>query len=610
MSRLSEKLEQIKCDDSQFEAYLSNTNTVVLAGPGSGKTTILTLKIVQLLTEKIPTSRGLACITFGREAAKEFTSRLTGLGFKHTQNVFLGTVHAFCISEIIKPFSHLYPELKIPSPLQFISYPVKEEVISTIHTKLKLSPNEVSFTEIDRERRNNINGISKVTIPSYDQALKVAVNYEDELSKRGLVDFELVVRYATLLIQEKSYVRDCLEARFPWILIDEYQDLGKPLHEMILALFSNTKIKIFAVGDPDQSIYGFNGGYPEYLIELSQNDNFKSIRLTRNYRSNQDIIDASEIGLNPEESRNYIAGVRINEDAEFNFKVCEEGISSQYKVIVDEIIPECIRDEVPLEEIAVIVGTNGDVKNLSYLLEEKEIPFYISKHDFERSDIVKWLETCALWCVDLRKASFTQLSNFWINLLNSHSITTNDRKSKIYLYQVLTASKALEGNLNEWLRYVIESLDIINLIEESAYYPDEYSNLDTLLSATKAGIYSNNNITTFANIGMPQEQVTITTRHGAKGLEFEVVIITGLEEGRFPYYKTIQTGNTRQLKEDHRIFFVCVSRAKKICYFLRSKQYQFHGKYGPWKKTFKPSRFWNLVYDYHISKINSDKQIS
>ena len=131
----------------------------------------------------------------------------------------------------------------------------------------------------------------------------------------GYMDYEDIVNYSTWLIQDEEYVRKCLSAKFPWIVIDEYQDLGRPLHEMILSLFTQTDIKIFAVGDPDQSIYGFQGAIPEYLMELYKSPGIKQVELKTNYRSNQDIINACELVLNAK--REYIAGTRLDENADF-----------------------------------------------------------------------------------------------------------------------------------------------------------------------------------------------------------------------------------------------------------------------------------------------------
>ena len=110
------KLQEVNNDKDQLAAYNSSGNTVVIAGPGSGKTTVLTLKIMRLLNESIHAPRGLACLTYSTEAAREFKDRLKKLGFVRNTNAFLGTVHSFCLAEVLIPFAHLYPKYRIPNP--------------------------------------------------------------------------------------------------------------------------------------------------------------------------------------------------------------------------------------------------------------------------------------------------------------------------------------------------------------------------------------------------------------------------------------------------------------------------------------------------------------
>ena len=294
------KLKQIEADELQLKAYNSEGNTVVLAGPGSGKTTVLTMKVIRLLSESIHPPRGLACLTYSREAAREFQERLKLMGLKKRKNVFLGTVHSFCLKEILIPFSRLYPKYGIPNPIKIISTSEKNKLFKEIKDSLGFE--YLKIEEMDKERTRDITGYSKINIPSYDVALKTAIAFEDRLLQEGYIDYISMVKNATILIQNEEYVRRSLEAKFPWLVIDEYQDLGKPLHEMVLGLLSNTKIKLFAVGDPDQSIYDFQGASPEYLIELSKWEKIDSYtRFTNNYRSALEIIDGSETVLGRKE---------------------------------------------------------------------------------------------------------------------------------------------------------------------------------------------------------------------------------------------------------------------------------------------------------------------
>jgi len=600
-----EKLEQLKHDKEQYKAYLTNNNTVVLAGPGSGKTTVLTLKIMRLLRDEIFSPFGLACVTFSTQAAREFKERLNSYGFRPRKNIFLGTMHSFCIAEVLGPFSRLYPQYKIPPSICIISESKKHKLFKEVIGDLGLSNLGLTIEEMDRERKLNIAGSSQVQVELYDIASQAAVEYEKRLHNLGLVDFENIVNYSTKLIQEEDYVRKCLEAKFPWILIDEYQDLGRPLHEMMLALLVKTNIKIFAVGDPDQSIYSFQGAIPDYLLELCRIPAFECIVLKTNYRSNQGIIDASEIAL--QQKRHYLAGTRKEEVAVFDFVVCERDMNQQYEVILNVMIPRYLEMEIPFEEIAIVVGRNGHVKELAQKMEEAGIPYFISKHDFNRSDVVRWLEDCARWILDKKLTSFSLLFEFWISLLANHNkvrmFHDDIMECKANLYEVLTSTKIHTNNVYTWLNQVINELNLRDILKGSERFPDEIDNLDTLLVVAQEAAFINYDLTKFTKIGKSERQVTISTRHSSKGLEFEAIIILGLEEEQFPSYYALK--NQKKLMEERRVFFVCISRAKKVCCLVRSTIITIKKRDGDlWEKTCKASRFWSEIYQQYGSDTN------
>lgn len=182
MNKFEQKLMQIKKDPEQYAAYISDDSSVVIAGPGSGKTTVLTLKIIRLLREKIYAPRGLACMTYNRSAASEFKSRLQELGFSPRQNVFLGTVHSFCISEVITPFATLY-DYGIPLPLKVISNTDRRRLFNNVVAQLGLDNVELKIEEMDKERTLHIEGMSGIIIPTYDVAATVAKEYELQLHR-------------------------------------------------------------------------------------------------------------------------------------------------------------------------------------------------------------------------------------------------------------------------------------------------------------------------------------------------------------------------------------------------------------------------------------------
>lgn len=286
MSYYTEKLEQVLADPLQKKAYDSPDSTVVIAGPGSGKTTILTLKIMKLLNSQIKEPHGLACLTFSREAAREFEDRLKQLGYEKRRNVFLGTVHSFCISEILGNFASLY-DYGIKLPIKILPSKLDKKIYESVLKDLGIR--KFNKTEVDKERSLHITGMSGIQVESNETAYRIAKEYERRVLESGYIDYESIILYSTKMLQEHEYVRKCISAKYPWLVIDEYQDLGRPLHEMVMSLFTQTEIKIFAVGDPDQSIYGFSGAIPDYLMELYNREDTISVKLVNNYRSNQDM---------------------------------------------------------------------------------------------------------------------------------------------------------------------------------------------------------------------------------------------------------------------------------------------------------------------------------
>jgi DNA helicase-2/ATP-dependent DNA helicase PcrA len=595
----TQKLSQIRSDQSQLEAFESRGNTAVIAGPGSGKTTILSLKVLSLLNEEIRDPQGLACITFSREAAREIKTRLGRLGFEAKGNSFFGTVHSFCIAEVLVKFAPLFDHFVLPDPIQIAGKKDRESAFGQALTNLRFDTKQVSVLEMNRERKNRIQGISKVDIPSYDIALQVATEYEHILHSQGMIDFEDIVNYSTVLIQKEPFVRKCLEARFPWLLIDEYQDLGRPLHEIVLALLTRTSIKVFAVGDPDQSIYGFQGAFPQYLQELASFTRVKKVVLEKNYRSNQEIVDASEVVL--ESARGYLAGTRPNERATIEFYTCELDMIDQYRLVADSLIPKFNKTGVPLEEIAVLVGSNAEAMSLGKVLEQNEIPHYFARHDFERTDFIKFLEECARWVIDSDLSSFDSLCLYWLGLASEEN--TPDGIGEVLLRSqlrdCLTLSGTLSDSLQEWTDFLIHKLSIEELIAKSPLRSEEIENLEEFRSA----IHKNPerySFRSFAELGRPNNQVTISTRHSSKGLEFEVVIMLGMDEEKFPNYYSLQ--DPEKLAESTRICFVCVSRAKRVCCLVRSKKYTLNGRSGPWEKAFEPSRYWELLKQWQQSQ--------
>ncbi len=576
----------------QLAAYKAVNNTVVIAGPGSGKTTVLTLKVMQLLAEVIYPPRGLACLTYSTEAVREFKSRLVKLGLEKRKNVFLGTVHSFCLSEIITPFAALYPQYKIPLPIRIISEAEKNRLFDS--QNYEGSP---KLIDVDKERTRNIKGISRVAIESYDIALKAAISFEELLIQNGYLDFISMVKKSVELIKNEPYVRKALEARYPWIIVDEYQDLGKPLHELILTLLNLTRIKVFAVGDADQSIYDFQGAAPDYLVELSQRQDVSCIHLKNNYRSSQTIVDASEYVL--KSSRGYIASGKLRDyHAKLEFIECPKGMDEQYERVIEQI-SRFHTEGIPYHEIAVLVGNNKQVAELAQECSRQNIPAYIARQSFRLTDLIIWIQNCAKWVSDKCSVSFDEICSTWKSFISQKRIISEDDYFllKRTIFQTLTASKVCTDNLSEWLCYLDKEVGIVSAFTASERYPDEIDNFNKLLETARSHD-TQLTIKFLTRLGIPENQVVLTTRHSSKGLEFDVVILPGMEKDSFPSY---YDNTPRKLAEARRLCFVSVSRARKACILIRSKNLQ--NKYGRWFSK-EPSPFWVALQEFQDSRSN------
>jgi len=591
-------LESIKRDAEQWEAFTSKVNTAVIAGPGSGKTRVLALKAVSLMMAEIKKPAGLACISYSRETVRELRKRLRSYGFVPSSHDFIGTVHSFSLLNVIEPFAGLFPQYQVKYPIKIIPDDVEHQIYNGILSKFKLKPKEMSLAQINRHRNLNIQGMSGVPYSPDTLVQAVSDEFERRIHATEYIDFAGIIGTAAIMIKEQPFVRRALQCRFPWLLVDEYQDLGKALHEMVLELVFNADLKLFVVGDMNQSIYGFNGGYPDFLEELTKYADIRPIYLTSNYRSTQHIIEASNATLPPGPfAVSYLAKLRLGEPANFSFITCQAEMEEQYQVVATKVVPKLIANGIPRNEIGILTSSNGQVAAMATELQLRGIGFYIAKWDFENSAVVVWLQDCALWCMEPEKQSFDELFYWWHRLLIGHCDPRQNWeiiRLKMLFRGVLEKSN-FYGLLRDWLNSMVSELKLPETLHNSEMYPNEVDNLARLLQEATTKNLKDASIERFSRLGSPDNQVTISTRHSSKGLEFEAVIMLGMEEEHFPSYYDLKSPDL--IKEAQRLCYVCVSRAKSNCTLIRSEGFTLDGRFGPWLKKFPPSRFWLALHN-------------
>lgn len=567
MSLYYEWVRQLENNRKQKTAFERDTHTVVIAGPGSGKTRVLALKIAQLLREEIIPPRGIACLTYTRIMAKELENRLYSLGISDRSNVVVSTVHGFCLGQVLIPFLDVF-DFSFPKPIRVAPTSIRKACLKQAYEHAVNYGNfkkfEKKFFKYRRQRADKPLNLWK----NHIEVAEAILFYEQYLKEQGFVDFDIIVQDALRLIASQDAVRQYLCARFPWIAVDEYQDLGYPLYRIVIELIKHTEMKLFAIGDPDQCIFDFAGTDPKYLIELSAREEMQpKIELGLNYRSKQAIIDVAQVFLG--ENRNHRAEKRGGRCHIFE---CPSGLQQQGELIVD-LVKAYKNGGVQNDQIAVLHRYRDGLDKISAALEMAQIDYAMDKNNlYDRTmGVIRWLEDLAYWCLkgfaakdeleSNTRSSFDELLNIWLEFGFSSKLGFNQETNhaRIYLAEVLWSLQDPSQLFRDWLLYIDEALDLSSVLEVyKTEYPDEteeYKRLLNLITPNKP-LYEVR-LSKFAN---SSPCLQLTTIHSSKGTEFEVVIIAGVEK-------------IERSKNGKRLLYVGATRAKSELCLLYTQAY-------------------------------------
>ena len=561
----------------QTEAYAFDGHCAVLAGPGSGKTRVLVAKVARLLTQRAYGPRGVAFVTFNNEAVREMRNRLGELGLKPNKRLFIGTVHSFCLACVVSPFGHLFRK-DLKTELVVAGLQQKGWALEKALDNLGLGGHARDWqTQFDRYRRTHPFKESEMWAEDPELA-RLVESYEYLLHSQGLLDFDDKVLIALDLIRRHEFVRSALEARFPFLVVDEYQDLGYPLHLIVRLLMKETSIEVFAVGDPDQSIYGFTGADPAYLRNLAEESTVRRVQLSMNYRSAQQIIDGAQVALAPEEPRDYRSS-RKDVVGELNFMECPEGLAEQSRVIATQLIPTLESKRVPSGQIAILYIDRWDQLVLSKALDDAGIK-YAGERDqrYPRTPFTRWLEDMAAWCSLFPETQngpqLDELFDKYVEMSEDAGmpISARDLAARTSFFNAIKSLAIPHKPLFEWLEQVDGLLNLESCLSARRIHPDDLTDWSTIKSRCKDGEpLAAFKLDDFARCGGRSDTVTLTTLHSSKGLEYEVVIMPGLEEGRIPGYAAKSAG---ALAEARRVFYVGMTRAKDAIYLMYSGWYK------------------------------------
>jgi superfamily I DNA/RNA helicase len=339
--------EDLRGNPGQWDAYNATGHCAVLAGPGSGKTKTLTIKLARILAEDVQEPRRVACITYNNECARELETRLEALGIDSSDRVFIGTVHSFSLTQIVIPYAKA---AKLGLPDEFRVATTHEHRIALERGfKRAIGGPENPQTwslRMGRYRRSILNRESEQWRTEDPDLARLVEAYEDELCKEGLIDFDDMPLLAVRALRANEWLQRAILAKYPVLAVDEYQDLGRALHRMVMGLCFSTGIRLFAVGDVDQSIYAFTGAHPELLQQVADREDVETVRLSFNYRCGSRIVTASEYALG--EVRGYSAPNGAPEGTIY-FHPQNGSYEEQAEHLFSEIVPRLVRADGWLE---------------------------------------------------------------------------------------------------------------------------------------------------------------------------------------------------------------------------------------------------------------------
>lgn len=551
--------EQLRENAQQWAAYESPGDCVMLAGPGSGKTKTLTIKFARMIAEDVREPRGIACITYSNECARELTRKLGALGVSESRQVFVGTVHSFCLRNVLIPYASL-AGLDIGDKINVANSTQEQEALASAMEELATDA-DTSETRIkmDWYRRTYVDRDS----PQWriDSVLAALVErYEAKLRNEGLIDFDDMAILGLRLVESYIWVRKALKARFPILVIDEYQDLGVPLHRLVLRLRAEG-VRIFAVGDPNQSIYGFTGANPKLLGDLAAMEGIEVHSLKLNYRCGGRIVRASQVTL--QKDMGYTAAGDYEGTIEIH--PCQTGTEDQAKMICESIIPAIRRRRpgIKLGDIAILYMDryDGDIIAREVLSRGWRFVRMDKGAPYPKTPLTRWLEDCAAWCNDGWTSGnpprLTSITGTLGALLGLEEDASERLAARRQLVRFLWSRRSGSIKLRDWLESMYNNClkphfaDRLALPEQEAW--DKLS-----VACANGGALEHFTVSDFSGQRGASDHLNLSTLYSSKGLEFDAVILVGMENGKLPKFNA----TLDEKEEARRLFYVGITRAR------------------------------------------------
>ena len=620
-------------NDKQYEAVINTEGPcLVIAGAGSGKTKVLTHKIAYLIGEKGVLPWNILAITFTNKAANEMKERIANLVGDVAKDIWMGTFHSICV-RILRRFID-----RIGFDSSFIIFDTSDQrtliknCIKSVGLDDKMFTDRSVLSEISNAKNEMLDPEQYTARANGDfRKEKIALVYEmyqKRLKENNAIDFDDIINYTIKILMENPDILEYYTDKFKYVLVDEYQDTNKAQFTLVTMLASKHG-NITVVGDSDQGIYSFRGADITNILNFEKDfPGTKIIKLEQNYRCTGNILKVANSVIKNNEVT-YKKELWTENDVGNLPKVYCASNEYDEGTYITEQIEHLRREEYyKYSDFAVLYRMNTQSRAIEEMLRREGIPYKIvgGLKFYERKeikDIISYLrliqnpvDNLSLRRVinepkrGIGKTSLDKIEELSLNtgvsmyeiiknadqyglnrvFINSREFINaieelRSKKDDMQISELIKETlnktgytKALENENTVEAENRIENLDefltvAIEFEEESA---------DNKLSDFLEGITLSSDID---NMEETEESVTLMTLHSAKGLEFPVVFLVGMEEGIFPGYKSIS--EPKELEEERRLCYVGITRAKEYLFLTRSKQRTIFGS----TSCNQPSRF-------------------
>jgi len=580
---------------------------LVLAGAGSGKTRVLTHRVAWLMAEHGVASEAILAFTFTNRAAREMRERLRGLVGEDFERLWVGTFHGTCLRILRREAARL----RLPNAFTVFDREDQTQLLSRVLKELDLAGRDVrpSFylSRISGAKNALVDPDAyeaSAVAPNERQAARVYRAYQAELVREGALDFDDLIAHSVILLERDAEARARYAGRFRHVLVDEFQDTNHAQFRLVAALAS-THGNVVAVGDEDQSIYGWRGADLTNVMDFERHFPGASVlRLERNYRSSGNIVEAASSVI---AQNRWRRGKRLWTDREAGtpIRLFLSGDEEAEAVRLAEEVRRQTNHGRKRSECVVLFRTNAQSRALELAFRQRGIPYDLvgGVSFYERrevKDLLAYLRLAAnprdttavlrILNVPRRGLGDQARQRLEARLAAGSETPAEALQALVHTGEIPRAGQAgaralaellgqLAGAVSEpadrMIESILEATRYLEYLEESDPdgAADRRENVEELVRAGSlfAAAHPGSGIEEFLSEAAlvadvdrwteAEDRAVLMTAHNAKGLEFPVVMVAGCEEGTFPHWSSLE--DEKELEEERRLFYVALTRARE-----------------------------------------------